>query len=321
MKKLIIILTAISILSACEKNEQKPSTETLEENAYRIKTMYFTYNSRGMEEYKTEFEYDSLWLTSAIDYEKIDNVWVEVYRNEIDYSGNSQSLTILANEQQAWVPTDKIEYQFSDNRLMELTYFYYYQEWMSDFRWSYSYSNGLISELLEQYYYEGAWVDGEKELYTYEGNKLVEVNDFFMSENVWEHATKRQFYYEGNKLDNYTWSFQYEENDWFAAYKTQLVYTNELVSEVRMYTRFDEDAEWESDSYISYTYDETGHLVEEIDEYGDVFVYEYEQGEGNVNDFILQYSEDLGKPTFKNTKHNSAFITFLKNKSCSVKKY
>lgn len=306
-KRIILILTVITSLLFfvnCNKDDDEVTKTNQEEVSKdsRIKQIV-GYSQSNEQTYKVDFIYDAENIIKIVEFEKDDsNNWFEVEKQEISYNGNNATLIFYDKESDNWVIDSKDEYIF-DNNLVKETNSYYYEggQWIKGLFCTYQYSNNLLAvEQSYKYNNNGTIIDNYKTEYIYENDKLKERKRFYNNNDNWELWYKSEFTYIGSNLDNIVEYNRCQDNCELDS-RNEYLYSGDKVSQmVRLYYWDDENDNWTYRYTNSYSYNEKGYLIEDIDEDGDKYMFEYETGNGNAKYFWYFPTDYLvyNEPTF-----------------------
>lgn len=204
--------------------------------------------------------------------------WVEMYRPETVVLENSDGIfrlvftydedyylttieTQVNNEFGGWVThyTQSYEYDFNGNvtEILEVDDFSGENTSLE----TYSYSAGILDEVLYQYWEDGDWVNDEKEEYSYDGNSTI-ILDWSWTGTTWTMA----------------YLYTYTENETSTELLIQYMQGGAWQNEEKQTTTYNEDNQllsvlyegWEEPVWVNYwmkTYDNTGGLYDFVHEY------------------------------------------------------
>lgn len=146
--------------------------------------------------------------------EKLDSVVSNEYRRVLQYD-ERLNLTSCAMYyyDKGWELFEVDEYGYdAQNRLISLTYKYYYD--LNDQREKYQYNeNGLLSEKTIESFEDGQWNYHQKRIYNYnDQGKLLLTTDCYYWEDVWFPEQKAEYHYTDGLLDViYVYSQQFDD--------------------------------------------------------------------------------------------------------------
>lgn len=206
----------------CSYNDDFQLTGTLQQSWYGLWLDYW----------KTDFSYNQMGLNDTLtEYEYTQNHWQQAFKETRTYNPDStlQSEIYYNWNWTTFVPSQKIEYQYTGSTIIE-NWFSYENVWVNDYIVTYYLTDGRItSELCQSIYATGNMENDYKADYLYYANG--DLKDRLVS--YWEGSSwsipmeKESYTYDTyNNVDEYTWSILGEEG-WEIVDETLPEYNND----------------------------------------------------------------------------------------------
>jgi len=195
-----------------------------------------SWNGTWFDTWKNDFSYNEIGLNdSLIIYEYIDDHWQQAFMEIRTYNPDSslQTETYYNWEWARFVPSQKMEYQYTANTIIE-NWFSYDNGWINDYIVTYYLTDGRItSELCQSTYATGQMQNDYKADYLYYANgDLKDRLVSYWDETSWTVPMEKESYtYDSeNNLDNYTWS-TFGEEGWEILEQSLPEYNNQYTRE------------------------------------------------------------------------------------------
>jgi len=274
MKELILLVFLTSLFfNACDKNNESSNKE------YRIVSEL----NSGI--YKFDYVYDNNQIVQLIrQIESNDEVWEEDYQVDFYYDNNrifSIGSFITADglmQDRKWSAT------FNEGRIVEEKVSYYIsEEWVPDNKYSYVYDNDKLNTATKYYYNSG----GEAYPYYryechYTDELLSEYYKVYYEDGQWVTDQKTECSYSGGHISQMI-KYDSLNEELFPLTKNEYDHSNGKIAQINYFLR--EAGDWNLEGYDQYDYDAQGCLSE-FSTTGQTIQYEYEEGEGNIEQFF-----------------------------------
>ncbi|TRX70754.1 hypothetical protein [Carboxylicivirga sp. M1479] len=298
-----LILWLFIILTACKKDpleEVNPKSIDL-----RLSTVTsYVYNTPQQ---KTEFIYEDQLLVQALEFELVDNEWLQSALTIVDYTNVNIGLTYeyLLNGQ--WIKSSYLELYLKNDLLMERKVFCQNEtDWIEEGKYVYSYRDGRLIDEVYSPIINGEYQLEYKTMCFYKEDRLFEIRDYEIQQVIlW--VCNRIFAFNTIDADHIEIIESVKNNldEWDPIKSYQLRFENGRISE---YTT--------PEGSINFMYDEYGNLIQESNSAGEQIIYSYETGKGNaallyMNPFVNQ----MGFPSIKSTQANANIRSLIEMKT------
>ena len=133
-----------------------------------------------------------------------EGLWFTGTKIEMEYEdGNMISQTTRSLDEEEWIILSQTDKEYQNGLLMRETY----KEVSDGFetlefqeRYSYDYTDGMISEVIYEEWVDGEWIVGYKDEYTIENGKITEGTTFYWENDEWDPMVYYTFEIENDTL-------------------------------------------------------------------------------------------------------------------------
>ena len=282
LKILVLACMIVPMICACDEDDHL--------NSHRLKRVTHTDGEGSGQDWKREYSYSDNRLTRIMTYDRNDyGGWSESFVVEITYTDNSATATRYDIESGIWEEYSKSEYQVQNSLILEDHLFWYHDyQWKDWAKWIYQYDGTDLVSYQYYYYDEGHFELSGRATYTYVDNKVMEYLYFRRDDNAGlVPDDKETFSYSENKKAGYIDFNMDSLGSWVRNSKCDYSYSGNQLIRIA-YTSWDEGTNsWEYAPYgsVNYGYNSNGYLTEWLNDEGDKYSYEYEEGHGNAKYF------------------------------------
>jgi hypothetical protein len=278
---LIGVFIIISIIPACEKDDDDNNSETLNYRPTQI-----TYKMNGEYTGKETFTFESDKLKIHQEYDIEFGITELDKKNLFEYQGENTIIKDIFDMTADPPDNDfRYEYKIIEDKISEIIVYMkglFTDEWELLARNLFTYSGNLVSEEKDYWYEEDTWKIYSRKTYDYQDKKVIDAKTFnYDDQGVEEPRWDADFEYDGSKLKQVITTYQ-----GITAYKYIPEYDGDRMISSTTYG-------WESGSWISwykdeYEYDAKGNCTrvkEYFFETGEEYLTEttYEEGKSNYS--------------------------------------
>lgn len=287
MKKIILFIVLVLVLSSlnsCKKDEDENPVK----KEFRIKQIVIE-DEGDLSKFIYTYENDEITLIEFYESENGSDYTLDK-KIEFVYTGNNITSSFYHFiDQNTWKLYDKIEYVIDSGRMLEFFFFDNVDDQLvPSYEATYIYSGDKLIT------FEGFnFVHDFKTDYNYIGDKLQGTMTYKKIDNNWNELYRGDVEYEDNHIYSISNFYKYD-GVWGSWYKHVYERLEEQLIKVTVYKSSGGNL-WDIiDGETQITYDNEGNISEYT--YNDIdnnfkVIYEYEEGIGNLNDFVSPESK------------------------------
>jgi len=198
-----------------------------------ISTQQKSWSGIWIDSWKDDYYYNQMGLSdSVLSYEYTGGQWQQYFKEKRTYNPDStlQSLTYYNWDWTSFVPSQKVEYQYTGDSIVE-NWYTYENGWINDYIVTFYLTDDRItSEISKSIYATGQMQNEYKADYLYYANgDLQERLVSYWEESSWTIPLEKESYtYDSfNNLEQYSWSML-GENGWEVGEETLPEYNNQF---------------------------------------------------------------------------------------------
>ncbi|MCF8378679.1 MAG: hypothetical protein K9H49_03825 [Bacteroidales bacterium] len=275
IKLLAAVFAFLMVISACKKDEEKPSNSFYRLSSEKIltgqqQTSSASYEYNGDKLIRKFLSGDGWSEETLISYPEENKIIVSETRI-YDQAGTYQKTLEISYSD------SKVKNIYHNTGLWEL---FYYN------------SDGTINKIVDSAYIE-IGIIFEIANYSYEEGKLIQV---LKESPGYQNGAKSEYYYENNKLKEIVEYIETPDQGWFVMEKNTFIFTDSAISNITHYYKNMDS--WDKSISSDYIYDLHGNLIRVEKTYigqaeKEITEYTYENGSGNYQQIfsLLVYNK------------------------------